>query len=208
MNANLRSLALGLVLAALAPLAQGAQIQTSAPLAGSNENPVVVTPGTGVAFVSLDTTTHQLRVTVTFSGLTTNDVAAHIHCCIAPPANVGVATAVPAFPGFPLGVTSGGFDQTFDTSQAAIWNPAFIAAHGGTPLGAEATLAAGLAIGQAYLNIHTTANPGGEIRGFLAPQSVGPNNTGFIPTLSEWGLAILAAILAAAAFLVLRRRVR
>jgi hypothetical protein len=32
---------------------------------------------------------------------------------------------------------------------------------------AEATLLAGLAAGQTYFNIHTSTNPGGEIRGFL-----------------------------------------
>jgi len=204
MHAHLRSLAIGLVMAALAPLAHGAQIVTSATLAGSNENPANTSPGTGTAFVTLDTTTHQLRVAVTFSGLTTNTIMAHIHCCIAPPSNTGVATTVPAFPGFPLGVTSGSMDQTYDTLQPTIWNPAFISAHGGTPAGAEAALAAGLAAGQAYLNIHTTQFPGGEIRGFLSAQS--SPDIGNIPTLSEWGLGALALLLAAAAFYALRRR--
>jgi CHRD domain/PEP-CTERM motif len=36
--------------------------------------------------------------------------------------------------------------------------------------GAEAALAAGLDAGRAYLNIHSTAYPGGEIRGFLVPE--------------------------------------
>jgi hypothetical protein len=44
--------------------------------------------------------------------------------------------------------------------------------NGGTPAGAEAALLAGLASGSAYLNIHTTLFPGGEIRGFLQPASV------------------------------------
>jgi hypothetical protein len=55
----------------------------------------------------------------------------------------------------------------FDMTLASTWNPAFVAAHGGTPAGAEAALAAGAAAGEAYLNIHTTVVPGGEIRGFL-----------------------------------------
>jgi hypothetical protein len=54
---------------------------------------------------------------------------------------------------------------------------AFITAHGGTVPGAEAALAASLADGTAYLNIHTTVVPGGEIRGFL--QSV-PEPSGLI----------------------------
>ena len=38
---------------------------------------------------------------------------------------------------------------------------------GGTAAGAEAALLAGMQAGRAYLNIHTTTRPGGEIRGFL-----------------------------------------
>jgi hypothetical protein len=53
-------------------------------------------------------------------------------------------------------------------TSAASYNPAFVTANGGTTAGAEAALLAGLEAGQAYLNIHTTMFPGGEIRGFLA----------------------------------------
>jgi hypothetical protein len=78
-----------------------------------------------------------------------------------------VATQTPTFGGFPLGVTSGTYDMTFDLTDPITYNPAFVAANGGTVEGAEAALLAGLAAGEAYLNIHTTVVPGGEIRGFL-----------------------------------------
>jgi hypothetical protein len=55
----------------------------------------------------------------------------------------------------------------FDLTQATSWNAVFITANGGTTAGAETALLAGLAADQAYLNIHTTNSPGGEIRGFL-----------------------------------------
>ena len=141
----------------------------SAALSGANENPAVISPGTGSTHVTLDTTAHTLRVSVTFSGLTSNTTAAHIDCCIAPPGNAGVATTVPAFADFPLGATSGNMVQTYDTTLASTWNPAFVTANGGTPAGAEAALAAGLATGQAYLNIHTNNFAAGEVRGVLVP---------------------------------------
>jgi hypothetical protein len=76
---------------------------------------------------------------------------------------------MPSFPGFPLGVTSGNFNnQLFSLTNVAFYNPAFVTANGGTAASAEAALLAGMAAGQTYFNIHTTNNPGGEIRGQLA----------------------------------------
>ena len=57
--------------------------------------------------------------------------------------------------------------MTFDLTNAATYNPAFVTLEGGTVLGAETALVAGLLAGETYLNIHTTMFPGGEIRGFL-----------------------------------------
>ena len=47
------------------------------------------------------------------------------------------------------------------------FNPSFITAHGGTTATAEADLFSAMDAGKTYFNIHTTAFPGGEIRGFL-----------------------------------------
>jgi hypothetical protein len=113
-----------------------------------------------------------MRVEVTFSGLSGNSTAAHIHCCQTSPGQpptVGVATELPTFTGFPLGVKAGTYDHTFDTSLAATFNPAFRTANGGTAAGAEAALGAGMTAGLAYLNIHSSVFGGGEIRGFPTP---------------------------------------
>jgi CHRD domain-containing protein len=139
----------------------------TATLNGGNENPPVASPGAGTAKVTWNTTTNEMTVDVTFSGLSANTTASHIHCCVTPPVNAGVATTTPTFPGFPLGVTSGTYSHTFDMTAAASYNPAFVTTHGGTTASAEVALFAGLQAGQAYLNIHTTAHPGGEIRGVL-----------------------------------------
>jgi CHRD domain len=134
------------------------------------EIPPTGSTATGSATITLDPAANTLRVQVTFSGLTSNTVMAHIHCCLASlfaNANVGVATTVPAFPGFPLGVTSGTYDHVLDLTSASSYNPAFVTAQGGTVAMAEAALINGIQNGETYLNIHTVNFPSGEIRGFL-----------------------------------------
>ena len=133
------------------------------------EVPPNASPGIGFASIAIDDVTHQMVVHIEFSGLLAPTTAAHIHCCTAVPGTgtVMVATELPVFTGFPLGVTFGTYDHTFDTTLASTWNPAFVAGHGGTTLGAEAALIAGMSGDMAYLNIHTQQFPGGEIRGFL-----------------------------------------
>jgi len=126
--------------------------------------------GTGFATVVLDSTAQTLQVAATFSGLTSNVTAAHIHCCQMVPGtnmNAGVATTVPAFPGFPTGVISGNYGPvSFDLTQSTIYNPAFVMAQGGLA-NAEAALIGGIEGGLTYFNIHTVNNGGGEIRGEL-----------------------------------------
>ncbi len=138
-------------------------------LTGPGESPPDSSTGVGAAVVRFDPASHFLEVDVAFGGLLAPSTAAHIHCCTATPdsGTAGIATATPTFGGFPLGVTSGAYSNTYDTSLLASWNPAFIGSHGGTTAGAESAFAAGLAGGVAYLNIHSSLYPGGEIRGFL-----------------------------------------
>ncbi len=149
---------------------QAAPIVYTATLNGASESPPNASPGTGFAEVDFDLAAHTMFVHVVFSGLLAGTTASHIHAPTAVPGTgtAGVATTVPTFTAFPLGVTSGTYDHLFDMTLASSYNPAFITANGGTVAGAEAVLAASLAAGTAYLNVHTTAFPGGEIRGFLA----------------------------------------
>lgn len=141
-------------------------------LVGALEVPPSGSPGTGSAEVVIDPTAETMHVDVAFSGLEAGTTASHIHCCLPSPfetdVNAIVATTVPFFPGFPLGVTSGTYSHDFDLTDPASYNPAFVTAHGGTVAGAEAALVAGIEDGLSYLNVHTTMFPGGEIRGFLA----------------------------------------
>jgi CHRD domain-containing protein/PEP-CTERM motif-containing protein len=151
-----------------ATASQATTITLVAVLSGANENPPTNSLGTGFATVTLDDVADTMRVQVVFSGLSSPNVAAHIHCCTVPPNNAGVATVTPTFTGFPSGTTAGTYDHTFDLSLASSYNPAFITAQGGL-LQANAALINGLENNLTYLNIHTTNFGGGEIRGFLAP---------------------------------------
>lgn len=147
----------------------------SATLTGAEEVLPNDSPGIGAAIVTVDLDLLTMRVQSIFAGLEGPTAAAHIHCCTSAPGTgpAGVATAVPSFPGFPLGVTTGTFDASFDMSDAASYNPAFVTANGGSLGAAFNALLAGLDAGTAYFNVHTTVYPGGEIRGFLtAPAPV------------------------------------
>jgi len=163
-------LVLGAALLLPARAAYATPITFVAHLSGANEIPPNNSPATGLAQVVLDAAAHTMQLNVVFSGLTTPDVAAHIHCCLPfpfDPINIGVATALPAFPGFPLGVTSGAYSSAvLSLTDPATYNPAFITLEGGIA-GAEAALVAGIENRETYLNIHTQQFGGGEIRGFL-----------------------------------------
>lgn len=157
--------------AAVAMPAAAETIIYTAELNGSSEEPSNMSPALGTATVTIDTELRTMRVEESFSGLLAETTASHIHCCTSVPNTglAGVATPMPAFPGFPLGVTAGSHDQTLDMNVDSSYNPPFLAANGGSAVNAFNTLVAGLDSGTAYANIHTSEFPGGEIRGFLAP---------------------------------------
>ena len=156
------------VLALTAAAANAAVIQYVATLNGASEAPPNASPGIGSATLDVDTATHMWTMHVQFSGLLGNTTAAHTHAATTVPGagTAGVATTTPYFAGFPIGVTSGTYDNTFDMTQASSFNASYITAHGGTTTQAELDLAQAIAEGRAYLNIHTNVVPAGEIRGF------------------------------------------
>ncbi|HTZ36594.1 MAG TPA: CHRD domain-containing protein [Stellaceae bacterium] len=109
-----------------------------ATLNGPSEVPPVTTAATGAASVNFDPATKQVTYNVTYSGLSGPAAAAHIHCGALPGANSGVAVAFPS-PASPITGTA-----TLTDAQAA-----------------------DLEAGKCYINVHTAANKGGEIRGQL-----------------------------------------
>jgi len=173
-------------------LAQGALVDYSVTFSRLGESLPNNSPGTGTGTAEYDPVAHTLHLLASFSDLEGGVTASHIHAPTATPnaGSAGVATTTPTFAGFPLGVTSGTYENTLDLTLASSYNPSFVAANGGTTANAEAVLTAAMAAGEAYWNIHTSSHPGGEIRGFLVPvPEVGTFMTG--------GLCLLGMIIAA-----------
>jgi hypothetical protein len=167
-----RSLVSAAILAAavLPAFSSRAVIYTfDANLDGPSESPANASPGTGFATVTFDTTANLMNVNMTFSGLLGPTTASHIHSATAVPGTgtAGVATTTPYFAGFPIGVTSGNYNNTLDMTLASSYNPSYVTANGGTTASAESALLASMLADTAYLNIHTSVFAGGEIRGFL-----------------------------------------
>jgi hypothetical protein len=106
-------------------------------LDAKSEVPPNASPATGSADVDYDPATKKLTWTLTYSGLTGPATAAHFHG----PAEAGKAAGVKVpIPGATSSPAEG--SATLTDEQAAD----FLA-------------------GKYYINVHTAANPGGEIRG-------------------------------------------
>jgi len=130
----------------LAMLALGASVAFAGPafaekmkatLDGKSEVPPNASTGTGTADIDYDAATKKLSWKLTYSGLSGPATAAHFHGPAEPGKNAGVAVAIPN----------------------AIEDPAE-----GSAILTDAQ-AADLMAGKYYVNVHTAANPGGEIRG-------------------------------------------
>jgi hypothetical protein len=137
-NRRFRGVVIVSALAFASIAAQAATVDLKANLKASSEVPPKTSSGTGTLSATLDTTTNELTYHVTFDGLTGAATAAHFHGPAAPGANAGPQVAVKTTP-----IVS--------------------------PIDGTATLtpdqAKDLLAGKWYFNIHTAANPGGEIRG-------------------------------------------
>src|SRR5688572_19186346 len=152
-------------------IGQAATTLFSTTLSASAEaDPTNTSTGTGSATFTYDNVAHTLAISVLFSGLTGPTTVSHIHAVTALPfiGNAGVATETPSFNLFPAGVTSGSYNNTFNLTSLTSFNAPFVTNNGGTAAGAEAALISAMTNGKAYLNIHTTYKPAGEIRGYIS----------------------------------------
>ena len=160
---NLASVA-AVTLAASA--AQGAIVQYSASLNGPSESPPNQSPATGNATFDFDTDTHLLTISVNFSGLVGTTTVAHIHANTAV-SGTGTAGVASGLTSWITGLQSGSYTSTINMLSSATYGSSYLATNGGTAASAETALLSAMSIGKAYLNLHSTTYPGGEIRGFI-----------------------------------------
>src|SRR6202165_3163800 len=130
----------------LATLALGATIAFAGPafaekmkatLDGKSEVPANTSAATGTADIDYDAATKKLSWKVTYTGLSGPATAAHFHGPAESGKNAGVAVAIPNAVSSPAEGSA-----TLTDAQAA-----------------------DLTSGKYYVNVHTAANPAGEIRG-------------------------------------------
>ncbi|MBM4409891.1 MAG: CHRD domain-containing protein [Chloroflexi bacterium] len=149
--------------AALLPAAVLGQATTSryeARLSGANEVPPVTTTATGTFTATLDEAAGTLTWTLSVPAIT-NATAAHIHTGAAG-ANGGVVLLLFAAPtGSPASTVN-----VSGTARAADLS--------GSLAGNFAGLVTALKAGTLYVNVHTSANAGGEIRAQVTAAAAAP----------------------------------
>jgi hypothetical protein len=118
--------------------AHAATVQFKTTLTGANEVPPNASGGKGEVTATLDTKTKWLTYKITYSGLTGPATAAHFHGPAAPGVNA------------PPVITMSSLKSPIE-GEADLTDPQ----------------AADLMAGKWYFNVHTAANPSGEIRGQL-----------------------------------------
>ena len=118
------------------PAAYAETIALKADLKGANEVPPNTSPASGKAEATFDTDTKLLTWTVTYTDLTGPALGAHFHG----PSDAG---------------KNAGIVLPFKSVQSPIQGTATLTENQATDLLA----------GKWYANIHTAANPGGELRG-------------------------------------------
>jgi hypothetical protein len=156
--------ALALAGALLVPMAASAQtITLTANLTGGEENPGILTGAHGNAVVTLDYGAQRITYRVNVYNLPSGLTASHIH--------VGaIGQNGPVI--FNFAVTN---NISNDFALIGELTAADLVARQPQGINSWDDAAFAIASGNAYVNVHSSVNPGGEIRGQLCPESPAAN---------------------------------
>lgn len=182
--------AAGMLVLAFASVALAAE-RFTATLDGDNSVPAVPGDGSGSATVTISDDGQSVSWDVSYSGLTGPPGAGHIHFGAADangPVMIPFATVTP-------------------TGSTGTFNAADYASGDGLPADWAGALAA-IRGGNVYVNIHTAANPPGEIRGQLAGGGTTPptDTESIAPTRTDSTIPVLLIATAALGFMIALRR--
>lgn len=114
---------------------RGQIVPTVVPIDGGQENPPIDTPAAGIGLFAMNHDTDELSYDIRHSGLSAAETAAHIHGFAPPDMNAGVIH------GLGTGSPKIGVYAYDDADEQSLLD------------------------GLAYINIHTSAHTGGEVRG-------------------------------------------
>ena len=146
-----------------------------------------------------------LITTVDTTGSSAQVSAVETRACTAPPSTFGPATPIPAVPGHPLPWPVGVSNGTGGTSVIETFYPLSVAPIGPSPiirLGVLGFDSTGTLVDEM---VQAQPGPGNGPPILLQIQGV---TIGEIPTLSQWGLVLLALMLAGMAVVLMKRRTR
>ena len=166
-NRKLMALAIPFVLVialGVSALANGQSSSFGARLRGYDEVPAINSAGTGQFTASINSSGTEITYKLTYSGLSSSAVAAHIHL-----GQRGVAGGVVAF------LCGGGTKPACPSSGGTV-SGSIVASDiqalsaQGIAAGDLASLLRAMRAGVTYVNVHSTNFPGGEIRGQVSVQ--------------------------------------
>lgn len=139
--------------------AQAQVLTFNAALSGGNEVPGVVTGSAGTAVVTWNSTTNAGTYRVEVYNMPVGTTASHIH--------VG-ASGVSGPVVIGLTVPTGGISN--DYALTGTFGCSDVTVRAAQGINSCDDFAQALSLGNMYVNVHSTANPGGEIRGQLVRQ--------------------------------------
>ncbi len=143
----------GLFVLLVSSQAQAQTVNFTAALSGGNENPGVVTGSVGTGTVSINLATQAVTYRMDVYNMPVGVTAAHFHVGahgVNGPVVVNTPVVANTSNDFAISGTASATDLTARAAQGINSWEDFVQA---------------LLLGNIYLNVHSTANPGGEIRG-------------------------------------------